>query len=313
VSCVSRYLVSLAGALLIFGCSRPTPPAPPFDPGSLDGARALDEARDFVALGPRVSGTPDAERAAAHIQERLAALGLSPSVDVFKDATPAGPLVFRNITARLEGATPGLIVLAGHYDTKGGISDRFVGANDSGSSTGLLLALAAALRRDPPTGPTLLLSFLDGEECRERYDRHDGLHGSRRMASRLERIASGQPVLAVIVVDMIGDRDLSVTIPRNSTPGLIAHAFDAAQAEQARTRFSLLGGAVIDDHVPFLERGYPAIDLIDFQYGSSPGENDYWHTEKDTMDKLSADSLQTVGRVVIRMINALVSESSATL
>jgi len=82
-------------------------------------------------------------------------------------------------------------------------------------------------------------------------------------------------------------------------------AFKAAEAEGVRSQFGILKTAILDDHVPFLERKIPAIDLIDFQFGSAPGLNDYWHTDADTMDKLSAESLETVGRVVLRMLEEL--------
>jgi len=275
----------------------------PFNPDSLSGARAYEETRNVVALGPRPSGSEGARRTANHIVQRLKQIGIEHEVDAFTVTTPSGPVEFRNVVARLPGTT-NVIVLAGHYDTKAGISDRFVGANDAGSSTGLLLALAEGLKRDVNTGPTILLAFLDGEECRVRYGPRDGLHGSRRLAAKLAG-DNTISVRAAIIVDMIGDKNLTVTIPRNVTPQLMALALNAADEEGVRSRFMLARGDILDDHVPFLEKGIPAIDLIDFQFGSAPGLNDYWHTEADTMDKLSPGSLESVGRVVIRMINAM--------
>ena len=275
----------------------------PFEPKTLSGARAYEETRNVVALGARPSGSDGARRTANHVAQRLKQMGVEHEVDTFSVKTPSGPVVFRNVIARLPGTT-NIIVLAGHYDTKAGISTRFVGANDSGSSTGLLLALAECLKRNVNPGPTILLAFLDGEECRVRYGPRDGLHGSRRLAAKLAA-DNASSVRAAIIVDMIGDKDLTVTIPRNVTPQLMALALRAAEEEGIRSRFMLARGDILDDHVPFLENGIPAIDLIDFQFGSAPGLNDYWHTEADTMDKLSAESLEAVGRVVIRMINAM--------
>ena len=114
---------------------------------------------------------------------------------------------------------------------------------------------------------------------------------------------------AVIVLDMIGDKDLSITLPRNSDPALLTMVFDAAREEDARYQFELFPGAIGDDHVPFLEAGIPAIDIIDFFYGSRPRRNDYWHTGEDNMEKISAASLQTVGRVALRVINRLMDEA----
>jgi glutaminyl-peptide cyclotransferase len=112
-------------------------------------------------------------------------------------------------------------------------------------------------------------------------------------------------VAAMILLDMVGDRDLTITIPRNSTPELVALAFDAARAEGVRKYFQLYPGHILDDHVPFGERGVPVVNLIDFHYGRAPGKNDYWHTAEDTMDKLSAESLEMVGRVAVRMAQEL--------
>jgi Zn-dependent M28 family amino/carboxypeptidase len=154
-------------------------------------------------------------------------------------------------------------------------------------------------------GPEVWLVFLDGEECLVNYGAHDGLHGSRHLADKLVSEGRAAKVKAFILADMIGDKDLSVTIPRNSDPALMAAVFKAATEAGTRTVFSLCDYSILDDHQPFLDKGIPAIDLIDFQYGSSPGLNDYWHTPNDTLDKLSANSLEIVGQVILRALNDL--------
>lgn len=111
----------------------------------------------------------------------------------------------------------------------------------------------------------------------------------------------------MILMDMIGDRDLTVTLPRNVTPALASRVLQAAHAEGARHAFSLYPYEIGDDHEPFLQAGMPAVNLIDFQFGSAPGRNDYWHSPEDTLDKISAASLQTVGRVVVRVLNDVAS------
>jgi glutaminyl-peptide cyclotransferase len=267
------------------------------------GARALEETARFVALGPRDSGTPGAERAAAYLADRLRELGLEARVDTFEAPTPDGRQTFRNVIGRLPGRTPETVILMSHYDTKSGIATNYVGANDSGSSTGLLLELARVLK-ERRGGPNLEFLFTDGEECRRQYGPHDGLTGSRRRAAQLKASGEAARVRAVILLDMIGDRNLKVTLPRNCDPRLSLAVFAAAEREGVREKFGLFDGAVLDDHVPFLEAGMPAVDLIDFQYGEGPGDNRYWHTAEDTMDKLSAESLQIVGRVVARMLAA---------
>jgi len=289
------------------GCGvPPAPPCPPaIDPLKLDGARALEAVQDFVAIGPRVSGTEGARVAAEYLARKLREAGIESEIDIFEDETPEGPVTFRNVIGRIPGRGNKKVVLLSHFDTKAGIDPAFVGANDSGSSTGLLLELGRVLAAVQPRQFEIVLAFVDGEECRKRYSNHDGLHGSRRLVSRLKAAGEAERVLAVIVMDMIGDADLQVTLPRNGSAELISMAFSAAREEGARRSFRLLGADILDDHVPFLLAGIPAVDIIDFQYGSEPRKNDYWHTPEDTMDKLSADSLRIVGRVVLRMLNAL--------
>jgi len=294
--------VALPSALLLAGML--TAAAADLTP-QVDGQVALDEVRAFVALGARVSGTPGAQAAANYLAKRLAALGLNPQVDVFEAPTRGGAVTFRNVTATCPGTrTNELVVLISHYDTKAGIAADFAGANDSGSSTGLLLALAPHLNKQQLPF-SVMLAFVDGEECVKQYSARDGLHGSRRLLERLAGPGQALRVRAAIVLDMVGDRDLTITIPRNSTTALIQAAFAAAEALNVRQHFRLYGTAILDDHVPFFEAGIPAIDLIDFEFGSSPGRNNYWHTTADTIDKLSPDSLAIVGRVVLKMLNDL--------
>lgn len=299
-----------AVCILQCGCGRQAErvvPAKPLDPAAFKGATAFEEVRDFIAIGPRPAGSPGAESAASHILRKLEAHDIAASIDTFTNETPQGPMVFRNVIGRLPGNAPGLLILASHYDTKRGIGDDFIGANDSGSSTGLLLALGRFLVGVEGSRPEIILAFFDGEECRAQYSRDDGLHGSWRLAKQLVADGTASRVMGVIVLDMVGDRNLSITIPRNATARLVDAVLKAATAAGHRAEFSLLPIAMLDDHVPFLESGIPAVDLIDFQYGSKPGLNDYWHTTADTLDKLSPESLETVGRTVIGVINHLMT------
>ena len=300
-------LVSCICLALIVSC-RPVEssgqkmPAPPLPVEAFSGERALEEVRQVVALGPRVSGA-GAERAARHIAARLKELGLEPGIDEFQADSPDGKLTFRNVEATVGLTNKPLVVLLSHYDTPASLPAEFVGANDSGSSTGILLEIARLLCAHPPENIEVLLAFLDGEEARARYSETDGLQGSRRLARALA--ARRRAPHAVILLDMVGDRDLTVTIPRNSSAALTSLALECARAEGVREKFGLCPGEILDDHVPFIAHGYAALDLIDFEYGTAPGRNDLWHTPADTVDKLSAESLQTMGRVVVRMLNSL--------
>ncbi len=304
---------ALAAAWILAGCApapenpaaAATPAGAAQAPVEVSGERALEEVRAFLEVGPRDAGTPGAERAATYLVERLRALGVAAEIQEFREPSPLGPeTVFRNVLGRIPGRTDRIVLLGSHYDTKTGIPD-FVGANDSGSSTGLLLELARAFAAAGTPELEIRFAFFDGEECRVEYGPADGFHGSRHLARTMEADGSLSNVAAMILLDMVGDRDLTLTVPRNSTPGLVSLAFAAARAEGVRERFQLYPYNIGDDHVAFFGRGVPAIDLIDFAYGSAPGLNDYWHTPADTLDKLSAESLDLVGRVVARMVAEL--------
>lgn len=304
-SLASAASAAAAFALATGGCGpHAVTPVPGPDPAAFDGARAFAGARDLLALGARDAGTPGAAKAAAHLADRFGALGLEVATDTFEEVTPQGPMTFRNVIAR-RGDGNRIILFAAHYDTKSGIPG-FQGANDSGSGVGVTLELARLVAAAPaaPAGASWWFALLDGEECRVEYGAHDGLHGSRRLARRLVEQGIAPRVKAVIVLDMVGDRDLTLTIPRNGTPDLVAAALEAAGVEKVREKTSLSLGGVLDDHVPFMDAGMPAVDLIDFCYGSAPGLNDYWHTANDTLEHISPESLATSGRIAIRVAQA---------
>ncbi len=310
-----RWLAALGavGFLTVAGCGQVEPEAPvrPLDPSAFEGARALQEVADLLAVGPRDAGTPGAERAARYLRDRLRTLGVPAELDTFTNRTPVGDRVFHNVIGRIAGSRPGLILVGSHFDTKAGIAPDFQGANDSGSSSGVLLELGRLLAEHGSPGPAIELVFFDGEEALQDYSEIDGLHGSRHHARRLAEEGRVPDVRAMLLLDMVGDRDLGVTIPRNVSRELAILAMQAADAEGQRAKFQLYPYEVGDDHVPFLQQGIPALNLIDFHYGSAPGRNDYWHTPQDTLDKLSADSLGLIGRVTIRLLHALAEQERA--
>ncbi len=301
---ISRVLLSCA-FFVVAGCKggdaikEPPPHEVRFD--LFSPAKAFGYVEKLVALGPRVSGTPGAENAARHIHTVLADLGIPARLDTWWEDTPEGSARFYNVIGRLESPGDRLLILGSHFDTKDGISPDFEGANDSGSSSGLLIELGRVLAASD-LQYDIGLAFFDGEECKKSYGPNDGLHGSRRYASQLVADGLADRVAGVLILDMIGDRDLTVTLPRNSSPDLLRRVLAAAHKQDAREHFALYPYGIGDDHVPFLERGMPAIDIIDFYFGSGPEKNNYWHTTQDTMERISEQSLDKVGRVVLQVI-----------
>jgi Zn-dependent M28 family amino/carboxypeptidase len=236
-----------------------------------------------------VAGSPGGQRARAYIVGELRRRGIEVEVQPFEAATPHGPLRMANLIARLPGRRPEVVVLAGHYDTKLFTSFRFVGANDGGSSAALLIELARRLAK-APRDYTLWLVWFDGEEARETWTATDSLYGSRHLAADLER--AGRLPRALILVDMIGDRDLNIRRDTYSTPWITDILWASAARLGYGRHFLNDPLPVEDDHAPFLKAGVPAALLIDFDYPP-------WHTADDTLDKLSARSLAVVGDVVL--------------
>ncbi len=289
----------------LFGC-RPEPE----QRSAFDGQRAFAEVEALVKFSPRDAGTPNGWKAAEHIAKRLESFGVAVEIDTFVDQTPAGEKTMRNVVGRIPGKTDRWIILGSHFDTMPGIAN-FQGANDSGSSTGVLLELARMLA-GKKSDLGILFAFFDGEEGIAGYIPGDGLHGSRRMAATLARTGEDRKIKALVLLDMVGDKDLHFTIPSNSSHDLVKELMDAAHATGHRDRFSLaLNTIITDDHVPFLKIGIPAIDLIDFKYGSAPGLNDYWHTDGDHLGNISAESLGITGTVTLELVRQLAREGNA--
>ena len=251
---------------------------------------------------PRDPGTARSALAANFLLDAASAAGADVRRDVFFAKTPKGERRFTNLVASFE-ANPGKpwVVVVSHYDTKPGVDCP--GANDGASTSGLLVAFAGLLRSHRPASGNVMLVWTDGEECMNAYVEDDGLWGSRHAAKSLK--ARGVDVRAVICVDMLGDRDLHISIPRNSSPALAKIALLAAKRAGIEDKVSRTDFLVKDDHVPFLEAGFKAVDLIDFEYGSAPGLNDFWHTAKDTPDRISEKSLLVAGKLVAGMLDIL--------
>jgi Zn-dependent M28 family amino/carboxypeptidase len=202
-------------------------------------------------------------------------------------------------------------VLATHYETNYPLRNiNYVGANDGGSTTGLLLAIADQLRLDLARGKTLdgysvWLVFFDGEEaieCLQCWSKSDSTYGSRHLAAKWAHDRTLDRIKAFILADMIGDKDLDIQRDTHSTDWLVALVRQAAKKFGYERYFFQKDESIEDDHLPFVERGVPSIDIIDLDYGPN---NSYHHTDKDTMDKISAHSLTIDGDVFLETIRLI--------
>ncbi len=265
------------------------------------GSSALEFTRRAVALGPRVPGSAAHKKLQAWIVSELRSRRCQVTEDSFTGKTPSGAVRMTNIIARFPGTSGSAIAVTGHYDTKALSGIRFVGANDGGSSTGFLLEMARVLQTRPLTHDVYLVWF-DGEEAVGPWSETDGLYGSRHLAARWAADGTLSRIKALINVDMIGDRDLEILRVENASAPLTRLIRQAAADTGYSRYFPESPAAIEDDHVPFHRMGVSVVNLIDFDYG--PG-NSFWHTDKDTMDKLSAHSFEVVGEVVIETLRRL--------
>lgn len=271
-----------------------------------DGRLAYETAVALVKeCTPRDAGSIRGRLAANWIMDRASRTGVDASVIPFRAETPDGEKSFANVTVefRSERENAPWVVLISHFDTAPGIGHKFEGANDSASTSGLLVALAGAIRRAGPQRDNIMLLWTDAEECRYAYADNDGFQGAKHAVEDFKR--KKRAVKAAIGLDMLGDRDLHIRMPANGTVVLQNAVFEAAKRAGLEGLVSLGKDTVKDDFAAFLEAGCPAVNLIDFEFGSAPGKNDYWHTEKDTVDKISDESLYKAGRLAVELLNML--------
>ncbi|MHB2019581.1 MAG: M28 family metallopeptidase [Candidatus Xenobia bacterium] len=250
---------------------------------TFDGKRAWQHVAALTALGNRAPGSAGHEAAVQYLTAALS--GWEVRADRFR----AGPLMhaqdMTNVVAR--GGPPRL-VLGTHYDTIVLKRAEFVGANDGGSGCGVLLELARVV----PESMALELVFVDGEEALAGEADGVGLYGSRRY------VRHAPPDLrAAIIIDMVGDPQLRLCDEQHSTPWL---------RELVREGLNGPPLALLDDHIPFVEANIPALLLADFGDGRGPGDGTYWHTERDTLEQVSPDSLQRVGDLLLDLLSHLV-------
>ena len=287
----------------VAAASAPNPHNAP--PPTFNSARAMQYVKEIVTFGPRPIGSANHKKVEDYILAHLK--GDTVESDSFTADTPEGKLPVHNITAKFPGSRDGIIVVASHYDTNYPLRNTsYIGANDGASSSALLLEIANQLRGKKREGYSVWLVWDDAEESikpdTELPFLSDSLYGIRHIADKWQTDGTLKKTKAFILADMIGDADLNIERPQNSTPWLEDLIYQAATSLGYQSHFFARTGIVGDDHVPFLERGVPSADLIDFDYGYN---NVFWHTTQDTVDKLSPKSLDIVGSVILETVNLL--------
>ena len=243
-----------------------------------------------MSFGPRPSGSPALTQTRQWLIHELRGTGSDVEEDAFVASTPIGPIPMVNLIAKYRGPGRETVIVAGHYDTKRFDGFRFVGADDGGSSAALLVELARVLGARH-NGLNYWLVFFDGEEAVRDWSATDSLYGSRQLVAKLASSGEISRIRALILVDMIGDAQLRIPREYSSTPWLSDLVFSVAQRLGYSKYFVNSQNAVDDDHMPFVNAGVSAVDLIDFDYGPN---NSYWHSAQDTLDHCSPQSLAIV-------------------
>jgi Zn-dependent M28 family amino/carboxypeptidase len=291
-----RRRLSLAASLFLLAACHPGGDAKPVPNiwTLYSGDRAFADVKTLVDLGPRPAASAPLEQARQYIIAEVEKAGWKIQRQDFEDDTPRGTIKFSNLIATFGGdqSTQQAIVCS-HYDTKLFDAIRFVGASDGGSSTGALIELARTLARDPGLARRVELVFFDGEEAFVQFTDTDGLYGSRYYARSLRDSGRYKQFKFGILWDMMGPKNLDITLSPDSPPDLTRGILKAADTLNLRQDFTIFDRDIYDDHVPMLHFAeIPTIDLIDFNYPP-------WHTADDTLDKLGPESLQAVGEVTL--------------
>ena len=290
----ARSTLAFIALILLAACDRASTQSPSSSQRKIwedfSGEKALAHVQAMVDLGPRPPGSDAIEKTRGYLIKQLESAGWKVERQNFSDETPRGKVQFVNLLATFGAQNAPAFLACSHYDTKTFDNARFVGANDAGSSTGVLLELARVLAGRPELANKIELVFFDGEEAYEAFTETDGLYGSRYFAKQLAAQDKAKLFRGGVLFDMVGDKSLTITLPPDSPPDIARDIFSSAEALNLRKYFTYFDRDITDDHTPLNEIGIPVIDLIDFDY--SP-----WHTPGDTMDKLSAESLRITGAV----------------
>jgi len=292
-----RLALSLAAMLTLMAACHAGSDAPKPVPdiwNLYNGDRAFADVKAQVDLGPRPAESAALEKTRQYITTEVEKAGWKIQRQEFEDDTPLGRKKFVNLIATYGGSTTTQqAIVCSHYDTKWFETIRFVGASDGGSSTGALIELARTLAQDPSLAKKVELVFFDGEEAFVQFTDTDGLYGSRYFSRTLRDSGRDTQFKFGILWDMMGPKNLIITLSPDSPPDLTRGIMDSATALNLRGAFTIFDRQIYDDHVPMLSFAQiPTIDLIDFDYPP-------WHTAADTLDKLSPQSLAEVGQVTL--------------
>jgi len=281
----------------------PSDAAPPADKtGGFDGQRAYEQVVKQVSYGPRPAGSPALAQLENYLESELKSYGCTVDTDSFSADTPAGRLPMKNIVAKIPGEKPGIILLGTHYDTKR--LENFVGADDAGSSTGVMLEIARNLcARKQPGKYAVWIAFFDGEEAVNwEWQDPDNRYGSRQMAAQMATSGDLKKIRVFILADIVGGKSLHLTREGNSNKSYAAQIWKTGQSLGYGNVFVAQEvGPISDDHLSFISRGVPTVDLIDLDLNDVP----YWHTAQDTLDKISPKSLAVVGHTILASVGEL--------
>ena len=269
-----------------------------------DSNRAWTDLERQVAFGPRPSGSGPLAACRAYIEAQLKAAGITFREQPFDAMTPAGIIHMTNVVGTIPGRRPERIALATHYDTKRFSEFTFVGASDAASSTAAVLELARVLK-NRQNEFTIELLFLDGEEAvNTEWRDPDNTYGSKYYVRAARQAGTLGGLKALILLDMVGDRDLDIRADSNSARWLNSIVWSSAARLGYTSTFIPEDFAVEDDHLPFVEAGVPSVDIIDLDYPQ-------WHPAQDDLDHVSARSLQIVGDVVLDALPQIERQLSA--
>lgn len=266
--------------------------------------RAWQYTKEIAAIGSRPLASAGHKKIEDYIHSHLKSDQVED--DAFVQQTPVGSFPVRNIIAKFPGKKPGIIVIGSHYETNYPLPKSYVGANDGGSSTALLLEFANLFRQQEKNGPmdgySIWLVFTDGEEAMELKWSNDSLYGSKHLAQKWARDGTLKNIEAFLLADMLGDSDLNLEDDGNSSPQLRRLAYSAAEHYGYQSHMFGRQTTIEDDHIPFKNAGVPVMDFIDLNYGYN---NAYHHTPEDTIDKLSPKSLKISGDVILGTVALL--------